>query len=72
MVPLRPRGVAAPPVSRAMALRANLQGRRARKEGKPLTACPYIVDGELTQRFQARFWIQGFRHADHGDSGGSA
>ncbi len=64
VIPMRPRrgGKAVPPVNRAMALLAILQGKRAKKDGKPVTDCPYVVDGDVAQRFQARYWIRGWTH----------
>ena len=50
-------------ISRVGALAALNAGVDARQENKPVTACPYDVNGSLTQQFYALWWVRGWRRA---------
>lgn len=50
-------------LSRIAALRASVDGYAARRDGTPLTGCPYDVDGEPYERFLARYWARGWNAA---------
>lgn len=49
--------------SRIAALRAGVAGRVARRDGKPVTECPYNPNGDETQQFLARYWIIGWNRS---------
>lgn len=51
-------------VSVRAAFRAQLAGAEARREGLPVTACPYKVGGSAGDRVKARMWIRGYSRAD--------
>lgn len=50
-------------VSRVAAARAAIDGRAARRDGKPVTACPWDPRGNALERFLARYWVMGWNRA---------
>jgi len=56
--------VSAPQIGRVGAFRARMAGALARKDGKPVTDCPYDPSGSWDERVKARYWIRGWNRAD--------
>lgn len=50
-------------ISRRSAVDALHAGVDARQEGKPITACPFEVNGTLSEQFLALWWVKGWRRA---------
>ena len=50
-------------ISRLGAVRALHHGIDAARSGKPVTACPFQVNGNLTEQFLAMWWVKGWRRA---------
>lgn len=46
--------------SAVAAIRAALAGRNARRDGRPVTDCPWNPRGDAVNRFLARYWIMGW------------
>lgn len=53
-----------PTIGRVGAFRARMAGALARKDGQPVTACPFSIDGDWNERVKARYWIRGWNRAD--------
>lgn len=47
-------------VSTVAAFRAALAGRAARRDGRPVTACPFDPQGPRVEQFLARYWVMGW------------
>lgn len=54
---------ARPRIGRIGAFRARLAGAAACRDGAPVTACPYSLDGTYEQRIKARYWVKGYSRA---------
>ena len=51
-------------IGRVGAFRARMAGSLARRDGQPVTACPYNPGGDWDEQVKARFWIRGWQRAD--------
>lgn len=51
-------------IGRVGAFRARTAGALARREGKPVTDCPYSPAGDWNERVKARYWVLGWTRAD--------